>query len=82
MENNTYKNYLSDFSHMIIERAYKARDDRQKYRETEKESFHAGILMGYRNVISLLQAQADAFQIPLDEIKLDKINPDKDLLEL
>jgi len=36
--------------------------------------------MGYHRVLSLMQQQAESFQIPLEELGLDNFDPDIDLI--
>lgn len=60
-----------------------ARDARQEAAEgkdTADESYRLGALMTFHSVISLLQQQARAFEIPLEELDLSDIEPERDLL--
>jgi hypothetical protein len=51
-----------------------------KKSEIQKSSFESGYLMAFSYIIGLMQQQAEAFGIPLEELRLEDIDPDKDLL--
>jgi hypothetical protein len=60
-----------------------ARDAKREAAEskgTADESYRLGALMAFHSVISLLQQQAHAFEIPLEELDLSDIEPESDLL--
>jgi hypothetical protein len=40
--------------------------------------FHSGLVLGFNEVISILQQQDDAFQIGRRELRLDEIEPNGD----
>jgi hypothetical protein len=61
---------------MLVEQALEAKREMV----ASKSDYDSGKLMAYYAVISLLQQQAKAFEIPLKEIGLDGITPDIDLL--
>jgi hypothetical protein len=42
--------------------------------------FERGQAFAYDRVLSLMEQQAEAFGLPLDEIGLDGLDPDRDLL--
>ena len=80
-ENDTEKNkilagYLIDLIALLKESAIEAK--KREYRE--KDSYSSGYSFAYYEMISLMQQQAEAFQINLDDLKLDDIDADKDLL--
>jgi hypothetical protein len=41
--------------------------------------FHSGLVLGFNEVISILQQQHDAFQIGRRELRLDETEPERDL---
>jgi hypothetical protein len=41
--------------------------------------FHDGRACAYRFVLGVMQQQAEAFGIPLDEVALDGLDPDRDI---
>jgi len=80
VEANSCRNYLYDLGRLLLERALEAKKEREDAREKQESDFHAGKLLAYNEVISLVQQQALAFQLPLEFLGLDKINPDKHLV--
>lgn len=75
-----YKLYLRDLGSQLKEYAFQARMQREAHRGHELEAYFMGELHAYHGVISLLQQEAKGFQIPLEELGLNDINPDRDLL--
>ncbi|QDT00190.1 hypothetical protein [Adhaeretor mobilis] len=75
MTNSTAINYLLDLGHLVKESALKA-----KISASSEDHFDLGYLAAYYEIVSLMQAQAEVFGIPLQEIALWDINPDRDLL--
>ena len=71
-----YKYYLLDLGYFIREKAFEAR----KAKDERRTDYEVGRLMGYHEVISLMQSQAASFDIPLDELGLADLNPEVDLL--
>lgn len=74
-----YRRLLNDLGLLIKEYALEAKR-RSEDKEGEARAFYRGIVFGYVNVISLMQAQAGAFDIGLDEIRLADIDPEKHLI--
>lgn len=71
-----YQNYLQDLGGLVKELALEA-----KQHSREKGSdFSAGYMTGFHRIVSLMQQQAEAFNIPLEEIGLDSIDADEDLI--
>ncbi len=73
------KLYLRDLSILLKEKALQARSERDAASGHERE-YALGRLMALHEVISLMQQQAEAFGIDVDELGLSDINPEKDLL--
>lgn len=71
--------YLLDLGSLLREEALKAKRDRDNA-SGESKSFEQGRLMGFYEVISLMQQQARAFNIPMGEIGLEDVEPERDLL--
>lgn len=71
-----YLGFMSDTFQFIREDALEAKKDR----DNKKREFYEGQLLAYRGVVSLLINQAKAFGIDLKDIKLNDIDPDKDLM--
>jgi hypothetical protein len=83
MKNNNekYKNYLYDLGLLIKEEALEAKKARdQEEKGSEGYIFEEGYLMAFHRVISLMQQQAEAFGIPLEDLRLHDIDPDQDLV--
>ncbi len=80
MEKTIFENYLKDLIYLLKENALEAVGNTKKLAKKEDLEFSQGYSTAYYEVISLLQNQAQAFNIPLEELGLDDINPDKDLL--
>jgi len=77
----SYRNYLADLGFLVKEAALKAKE--HKYKETKGSEAHiyeTGRLMAFSFIIGLMQQQAEAFGIPLQDLRLEDIDPDKDLL--
>jgi len=76
-----YAYYLQDLGMLIKQRALEAKQISEKEeRGTEGYHLESGRLMAYYEVISLMQQQAHGFQIPLEELDLHDIEPDRDLV--
>lgn len=78
-EDQKYRLYLQDLGLLIKENALKVKDQAKASMDTERK-FLQGILYGYARVISLMQQEAEAFGIGLDELRLDDIKPEGDLI--
>ena len=76
-----YKYYLRDLGNLLKESALEAKKISEK-EAPGSEGFHfeSGRLMAYYEVISLMQQQAQGFQIALEELDLHDIEPDRDLV--
>jgi hypothetical protein len=75
-----YANYLFDLGFEIKAYALEANRERDAAPPGSPErEFHSGQLMAFHRVVSLMQQQAEGFEIPLSEIRLDGIDPDRDL---
>lgn len=73
-------NYTNDSLFLIVELAKKAKSNFNSQQSTENRDFKSGYLFAYYEIIALLQAQANVFDIPLDAICLGDIIPEVDLL--
>lgn len=61
MNSNTYKFYLRDLIYLIKENIHEMNPEKDK-------DFEIGLKLGYEQVIEMIQNQASAFQINLDDI--------------
>ncbi|MDX1920544.1 MAG: hypothetical protein SFU25_07430 [Candidatus Caenarcaniphilales bacterium] len=76
-----YKFYLYDLGYLIKERALDAKKAINQTSDNSLEgSFARGELIALYGIVTLMQQQAEGFQIPLSELQLDDIDPDKDLI--
>lgn len=75
-DDSVYRNYLFDLGIVLKEMALEAK---QKARSSGAD-FDVGYMAGFHRVLSLMQQQAEAFAIPLEEISLAGIDPDEDLV--
>jgi hypothetical protein len=72
-------NYLRDLGHLLKEDALEAKRVKEEA-SGEDAVFAQGRSLAYYEVISLMQQQAWAFGISLEDLGLADINPDKDLI--
>lgn len=78
---NAYKYYLFDLGYELKGDALAARRERDcAPAGSEDRQFKAGRLFAYYEVISRMQQRAEGFGIPLSDLRLDDINPDRELL--
>ena len=76
-----HKDYLFDLGFLIKERAIGARQQRDESPPGSAErEFHAGRLLAFNEVVSIMQQQAEGLGLPLSDLRLDDIEPDRDLL--
>ena len=80
MTANTAKNYLVDLATLLKELAKDAKADKDASRDGCDRAYHVGRLMAFHEVISLMQQQAGSFCIPLKDIGLEGIDPERDLV--
>lgn len=78
---DVFKNYLYDLGPIILERALKVKTTKEgRPKDSPEYNFAAGQLMAFNEVISIMQQQADGLGIPLKDLRLDGVEPDRDLL--
>lgn len=75
-----YKYYLLELGGHIKSNAFDETKGLRTAFTKEDIAYYKGIKFAYYSVISLMQQQADAFDIPLKDLKLDDIDADRDLL--
>lgn len=78
-EEQRYRLYLYDLGLLIKQNALKVKAQAKASEESERK-FLRGIVFGYAEVINLMQQEAEAFGIGLDELRLDDIRPEGDLI--
>ncbi len=80
MTDETTTDYLWDLVDLLKRSAREARAKLSDLPAGGDQAFESGRVTAYYEVISLMQQQAVAFGIGLDDIGLDDINPERDLL--
>jgi hypothetical protein len=80
MDHQQCRGYLYDLGLLIRDLALEAKRERVECTSNSERGFTLGRLMAFHEVVSLMQQQAVAFDIPLTEIGLEDIDPEKDLL--
>lgn len=74
-----YRAFLSAIGTFIKEDALQAKKGAEESSDSDR-LFHRGELFAYYRVVSTLQQQALPLDIPLEELELADIVPDRDLL--
>ena len=80
MSTTPYQQYLRDLGSLICDKAREAKLLKEKSAGTEDFEFNLGRLMAFHEVVSLMKQQAEAFGLPLDELSLAELSPERDLL--
>lgn len=80
MSDDLFKAYVRDLSFLIKEMAFEAKRTADTSQSESSPEFYSGRLMAFHEIVSLMQQQAEAFGITLDEIGLAGIDPEKMLL--
>jgi len=77
---NKQQLYLFDLGLLIKERALAARRHRDALAADDPDrDFQSGRIIAFNEVISIMQQQAEGLGIPLSDLQLDDIEPDRDL---
>lgn len=71
--------YLRDFGALVKEKALEAQQSKEAARDRDDYDVQLGRLMALQEVVSLMQEQAASFEIPLERLGLDDIDPYDDL---
>jgi len=75
-----HENYLFDLGLILKERALEARRQRDELPlESPERAFQSGRVIAFNEVISIMRQQAEGFGIPLSDLRLEDIEPDRDL---
>ena len=79
--NDLYRNYLYDLGLDIKLRALEAKNSLAKTQSgSEEHSLQFGRVLAFNEVISMMQQNAEGSGIPLTDLRLDDIIPDRDLI--
>ena len=76
---DTHANYLRDLGRLVRESGERAKQEGASAAPEDK-IFQQGRLMAYYEVLSLMQHQAEAFDLPLNDLALSGLDPDRDLI--
>ncbi|HZI65034.1 MAG TPA: hypothetical protein VFF17_00580 [Thermoanaerobaculia bacterium] len=79
-QDERYKNYLLDLGFEIRRLALEAKADMASAPDASSREFETGRLMALNEVVSVMQQQATGFGIPLTDLRLADIEPDRDLV--
>ena len=75
-----HRNYLFDLGYLLREQALNAKQAVGAAKGTADEVFQSGRLLAYYEVLSLLVSQATSFELPVEDLHLCGLDPDRDLL--
>lgn len=76
MNESRFKNYLYDLGTIVAEKAIHAK----RSALDNDDAYSVGYLMALHEMVSLMQSQAKQFDISLQEVGLEGLNPEIDLL--
>ncbi len=79
MAGESAASYLADLGSLLRDMAFKAKADRDEA-EGEERVYLEGRLMAFVEVISLMQQQAEAFQLQHADLGLEGVDPERELL--
>ncbi len=74
-----YRDYCVDVVSYIKERALRARQERDRALG-ETRTFEDGRLLAFNEVLSIIRQHAEGMDIPLADLKLENLDPDRDLV--
>jgi hypothetical protein len=74
-----HKNYLFDLGYLLREQALEAKAAYEAAKGTDDEAFQSGQRTAYYAVMSLLVSQAESFQLPIEDLHIEGLDPDRDL---
>ncbi|WPU24785.1 hypothetical protein RI049_08605 [Cedecea neteri] len=73
MEFNEYEALAVTLGEALRELAEEAKTKKIAALGTDNENFQTGYLSAFHRVITLIQQQADIYDVPLEKLSLDKI---------
>jgi hypothetical protein len=76
---DVHKNYLFDLGYLLRERALEAKAAHDAAKGADDEAFQSGQRIAYYAVMSLLISQAKSFHLPIEDLHLEGLDPDRDL---
>lgn len=79
-EPDKYRLYLYDLGHFVKEEALDSKRKLEAASPGTDKSYEEGQLIAFYRIITLMQQQAEGFDIPLKDLQLEDIEPDRDLI--
>lgn len=76
----TYRGFLHDVGIQLKEAALEAKSEAAEKPAGPERDFSLGVMLGWHNALSTLQSTARSFEIPLEELNLEGLDPTRDLL--
>ena len=77
---NIHKNYLSDLGCLLREKALEAKQSARAAKGTDDEAYQLARKMAYYGVMSLLVQEAESFRLPIEDLHLEGLDPDRNLI--
>jgi hypothetical protein len=74
---SVFEDYLRDLGVLVRELAIEAK---AKAMEGGRNDFDVGYMAAFHRVVSLMQQQAEGFNLPLERISLEGLDPDEELI--
>lgn len=74
-----YRDYVTDVVAYITERALRARKERDRA-VGESRMLEDGRLLAFNEVVSILRQTAEGLGVPLADLGLEDLDPDRDLI--
>lgn len=74
-----YRDYVTDAVTYITERALRARQERDRA-VGDARTLEEGRLLAFNEVVSILRQTAEGLGVPLADLGLEDLDPDRDLI--
>ncbi len=71
IDSEHYKSYCICLGEALRECVIEAQEKRKRSQETDEKEFDAGYLCAFHRIITLMQQQAEVFDIPFDELGIN-----------
>ena len=74
-----HKNYLLDLGYLLRQKAFEAKQSAWAAKGND-EAYQLARKMAYYGVMSLLVQEAESFRLPIEDLHLEGLDPDRDLI--
>jgi hypothetical protein len=74
---SVFEDYLHDLGVLVREMAMEAK---AKAVDGGRNDFVTGYMAAFHRIVSLMQQQAETFNLPLEKISLEGLDPDEELV--